>query len=89
MNDLKLDGVTINTNPIAEGDVALVIRKDGSVDLVVHSASDDGREISADHDRLKTVIALNILLAQGPLMATARAEVDLKIGNSMKLRVVN
>jgi hypothetical protein len=89
MNDLKLDGVNINTNPIVEGDVGLVIRKDGSVDIVIHSASEDGREISADHDRVKTAVALNILLAQGPLMATARAEVDLKVAAGMKLRVVN
>jgi hypothetical protein len=89
MDDLQITGININTNPIADGDVGLVIRKDGTVDIVILSASDDGREISADHDRVKTAVALNILLAQGSLMATARAEVDLKVAAGMKLRVVN
>lgn len=88
MNDLRIEGVNINTNPIDDGDVALVIRKSGTVDLVMKYASEDGREISTEYDRLKTVLALNILLAQGPLMQAALAEVDLKIAESMKLRVV-
>lgn len=89
MEQLHLNGFRVTTNPIADGDVGLVIRQDGTVEAVLHSASEDGREISASYDRLKTVLALNILLAQEDLMSVAKSEVDKKIGDAMKLRVVN
>lgn len=89
MQKLKIDGFQIAFKPIGEGDVGLVIRQDGTVEAVLESASADGREISAEHGRLKTILALIILLAQESLMETAEAEVDKKISQAMKLRIVN
>lgn len=89
MEKLTIDGFRVSTQPIAEGDVALVIRLDGTVEAALLTSSEDGRVISADHDRLKTILALTILLGQEGLIEVARREVDKKVAGAMKLRVVN
>lgn len=89
MEKLNIDGFRISTQPIGPGDVALVVRLDGTVEAALLSASENGRVISADHDRLKTILGLIVLLGQDGLIEVARREVDLKVKSAMTLRVVN
>ena len=89
MSEYSFNGFTTSTEPLAEGDAALVIRKDGSIEALVKSASDDGRSVSADNSSMLMIFGLMLLSAQDELMTAAMLEATQKIQDAMKLRVVN
>jgi hypothetical protein len=89
MPTLNFNGLKTVTTPLADGDVALVIRANGDVEAQILHASDDGREISTDYDRLRMIYALMLLAANEDLMTTAQAQVSDQMAEALKLRVVN
>ena len=86
--DLKFNGFTTSTQPVGPGDVALVIREDGSVEAMFSEASEDGREISADTLRVQTIYGLMILAANEELLQAATVEAGVKIKQAMKPKLV-
>ena len=68
MTKLQFNGFATTSEPLAEGDVALVIRANNTVEAVVKKASEDGRDVSTGYDRILMVYALMLLLNQEALM---------------------
>lgn len=89
MKPLNFKGFRTSTDPIAEGDVAVVIRKDGRVEAVIQSADENGQNQSAETHDILTAYGL-ILLANDPdLIHAARESAWEKVKDAMKLRTVN
>jgi len=89
MRELNFDGFTTSTNPIEDGDVSVVIRRNGNVEVAIKSADENGHNPSANSDDLLTAYGLVTLLSQTELMKAARANAFEKIQDAMTLRVVN
>ena len=89
MRELNIKGYKTTTEPIEEGDVAVVIRRDGEVEVAIKSADENGHNPSANTEDLLSAYALVTLLANPELMDAARADAFSKVQDAMKLRVVN
>ncbi|MCR9222877.1 MAG: hypothetical protein NXH70_02310 [Hyphomonas sp.] len=89
MKPLIFKGFRTSTDPIAEGDVAVVIRKTGHIEAVIQHADELGREQSADPDDILTAYGLILLANDHDLITTARSSAMDKVQDAMKLRSIN
>jgi len=86
---LQFNGFATSTEPPSGEDVALVIRADGRVEAFIPSVDGTNRPVAGSVEAVRAVYALMLVAAQEGVMNAALNDVDAKVADAMKLRVVN
>tara|TARA_B100000749_G_scaffold254723_1_gene222356 strand:- start:397 stop:669 length:273 start_codon:yes stop_codon:yes gene_type:complete len=89
MTDLTLNGFDTSHEQLQDGDVALVIRKDGRVQAMIPEALKDRPDMEDLNPNIMMVYGMILLMAQDNLIHMAAFEAERQIKDAMQARVIS
>lgn len=89
MTDLRINGFDTSHEQLQDGDVALVIRKDGRVQAMIPESLQDRPGMEDLNPNIMMVYGLILLMAQDNVAYMAAQEAENQIKEAMKARVIS